>query len=81
MATTTHWREFKDMQRKPIMRCCGLRRKENAMNHSLIPFNYPLGVFAPTAMLSTILKTPYHVKSNIVVPSCVPGSVTNITCD
>jgi hypothetical protein len=80
VATMTHSREYKAMQRKLILKYCGSRRKEHAMNHSLIPINYHLGAFVLTAMLSTILKTLYHAKSYPAIPSCVPESASNVTC-
>jgi hypothetical protein len=79
VAIMMHSREFNAMQRKPILRCYGSKRKDHARNHSPTQFNYHLDAFALTAMLSTILKTQYHAKSYIAIPSCVPGSVSNFT--
>jgi hypothetical protein len=66
------------MQRKLIQRYYGSRRKDHAVNHSVIPFSYHLDAFALTAISSTILKTLYPAKIHIVIPFCVPGSVMNI---
>jgi hypothetical protein len=74
-----HSKEFKVTQRRLMLRYCGSRRKEHAMNHSSIPICCHLGIFALSAILSTILKTRYHAKIYIVIPSCVPGDATNNT--
>jgi hypothetical protein len=76
--TTTHLREFKVMQRKQMLRYYGSRRRENAMNHLLIPFNCRLDAFVPTVTLSTALKTRYPARCCIVILSCVLGSVMKI---
>ncbi len=46
------------------------------MDHLLTPSSCNLDIFALTAILNTILKTLFHAKSYIVIPTCVQRSVT-----